>query len=156
MMKAHTHTPPQNSKKNVLGKLRAKEGILTEALDALRKTIKGVELHVEDEEEIPPKSGKAHAAFNGGAPKNAPAELITGRRGTRRAVRTAITEQTGVWKSIALRAYLDTHFPALSPKITNARLSQEIYAARIDGIIKYHVKSPAGGAHSYMTIHKPA
>jgi hypothetical protein len=153
-----------NSKTIVLERLKAKEIQLLNELDELRRTIRGVQIHVAEEDiggdGFTSTGATAKAANEQTSSTDAKSSSKPAKRKKRRSeisasCQEAMYSQTAPWESIALRAYLDTRHPAVSAKISNARLSQEIYAARKAGIIKHHTKAPKGGAHTYVTIHPP-
>lgn len=159
---------PLSSKDVVLAGLRVKVEIMAKDLEVLRLLILGVEKHAEDTFElhsVPRVEGgvpaikenprKVPESLNGDAVDMPGNKYATTRNGARCAVRAAIIAQTTHWKAIDIRAYLDTHFPALSVKISGARLSQEIYSARLAGLAKHSNKGPAGSSHEYMTISTP-
>lgn len=134
--------------------LKAKQTRLIAEVEGIQKTILGIQAYVGDNDIID-ESGFSGSATSE-AEKAGTDDKTLNRRRPRSEIsmrcREAMHAQTAPWASIALRAYLDTRYPAISIKISKQRLSQEIYAARTAGIIKCHTKALKGGPTTYVTI----
>lgn len=146
---------PQISKAFVLleQQLRALDENHLKQRTSLLTTMEGLKRHGEFPEDSP-KMVTMPAKQGPGRPKSKASNEATTQvvQSISQILLEAVRAQTQPFQPVDLRGYIDTRYPGQSSTITGDRISKELYALRVRGVVAIHKKGLKGHPSTYSLM----